>query len=78
MKSPLAETIVRRLRWAATVFRVSFPLQNSTDKHEGRLLRSHLRTLALKTWNLVKTSVVLVKRKNGFTKTIPWTETLEK
>ena len=37
-------------------------------------LRSHLGTLALKTQDFSKKSVVLVKRKNGFTKTIPWTE----
>ena len=33
--------------------------------------RSHLRTPALKTEEFSKKSVVLVKRKNGFTNTIP-------
>ena len=37
-------------------------------------VRSHLGTPALKTVNFNKKSVVLVKSKNGFTKTIPWTE----
>ena len=37
-------------------------------------IRSHLGTLALKTGDFSKKSVVLVKRKNGFTKTVPWTE----
>ena len=36
--------------------------------------RSHLGTPALKTRNFSKKSAVLVKRKNGFTKNIPWTE----
>ena len=34
--------------------------------------------LPLKPEILVKKSVVLVKRKNGFAKTVPWTENLEK
>ena len=37
-------------------------------------IRSHLRTLALETGDFSKKLVVLVKRKNGFTKTSPWTE----
>ena len=41
----------------------------------GGWVRSHLGTLALKTEDCSKKSVVLVKRKNGFTKTISWTET---
>ena len=36
--------------------------------------RSHSGTLALKTDDFSKTSVVLVRRKNGFTKTISLTE----
>ena len=41
-------------------------------------VRSHLGTLALKTEDFSKKSVVLVKRKNGFTKTTAWTENLGK
>ena len=41
-------------------------------------LRSHLGTPALKPRILVKKSVVLVKRKNGFTQTIPGQKTQEK
>ena len=43
-------------------------LQQRLDKQPS--FGSHLRTPALKTKSLVKKSVVLVKRKNGFTKTL--------
>ena len=46
---------------------------NRRFRIENRV-RSHLRTAALKTENFNKKSVVLVKCKNGFTKTVPWTE----
>ena len=40
--------------------------------------RSHSRTPALKTENFNRKFVVLVKRRNGFAKTIPWTENARK
>ena len=40
--------------------------------------RSHSGTVALKTRDFSKKSVVLVKRKNGFAKTIPGQKALEK
>ena len=45
---------------------------------EEHSIRSHSGTLALKTENFSKNSVILVKRKDGFAKTIPWTENLAK
>ena len=62
---------------AATVEVDTFisPLFTSPSRQGNpQLLRSHLRTPALKTENCCKKSVVLVKRKNGFTKTMLWTE----
>ena len=43
---------------------------------KAALLKSEViqEPLPLKPGILVKKSVILVKRKNGFTKTVPWTE----
>ena len=50
------------------------PSQQKPCQGRRTKIRSHLGTLALKTGNSSKNTVVLLKRKNGFTKTIPSTE----